>query len=238
MDLFSKLSDYEIFGHLTQGLLLFAAIDIAFGSSLILGADWTVSTGVAVVLTAYLTGHLIASPSSLVLERGVARGLLGAPMGHLMGIDGPSLWQQFLFPGYFNPLPPSSRERLLSSLKLEHGSRVHSDDLFWLVYPSARSSANAQQRLATFLRLYGFCRNSAFVALVAAVMFIVGGLAGHPLGKQLVVDRSVAVAIALAAAWLLFLRYLKFYRSYSLELVTAHLSSLNPSPDRADKAGA
>lgn len=78
-----------------------------------------------------------------------------------------------------------------------------------------------RERLATFLNLYGFCRNMA-MALVAVALFLAVGLVIGSADTGPVVGPGWWLgAAALGAVGVLY-RYLKFYRQYALELLVSY----------------
>lgn len=238
MDLFGRLSDYEIFGHLTQGFLLLVGFDLVFGTSLILGATWDVPTGFAVVLFSYVVGHLVASPSSLILERGLVHRVLGAPLTYLLAYGSQPRAMRILFPGYFDALPDSILNKLssLQNVTYDPPSRTKSEGAFWAIYPVVRGDDAARGRLATFLRLYAFCRNSAFVGLVTSVLLIASiPFYGSSLKTAPTFDRLSAAILIFVAAWILFHRFLKFYRLHSVELVSTYARLTSPPLAPKDK---
>src|SRR5690242_17417686 len=79
MDKLLRFSDYDIFAYLTSGFATFVIWDLISNSHLVLGATWTVSDGVLIIMAAYVVGQIIASPAAFVFERGLVRGALGKP---------------------------------------------------------------------------------------------------------------------------------------------------------------
>jgi len=231
MDFFSRLSDYELFGHLSQGFLLLAGVDAVFGTNLILNTGWELPTGVAITFLAYVAGHIVASPSSLLLERGLARGALGSPLRHLLSGRNPRWWQNFFFPGYFRSLPTNLVQTVALRLRtsVQAMTDESADSVFWQMYPVVKGDEATKERLATFLRLYGFCRNTAFVALILGTSLIVTTFTTGPmLPAYPEVSRLVVALAVLGAGYILFLRYLKFYRAYTVEVTSSFVRLTNP----------
>jgi len=64
MDRILRFNDYDVFAYLATGFAAMLASDITLGSQWVLGAEWEVSEGLAVLLAAYFIGHLIAWPAA------------------------------------------------------------------------------------------------------------------------------------------------------------------------------
>jgi hypothetical protein len=79
MDRVLRFNDYEVLAYVATGFAAILALDFVLGSRWVLGAQWSVSEGMAVLLTAYLLGHVIAWAAAWLLERRLVRRLLGAP---------------------------------------------------------------------------------------------------------------------------------------------------------------
>jgi len=69
MNVIDRFTDYDVLAYLPQGYLVLAATDYIFGTSFVLHSDWKVSEGFLVFFAAYVAGHLVANPSSLLFER-------------------------------------------------------------------------------------------------------------------------------------------------------------------------
>jgi len=79
--------------------------------------------------------------------------------------------------------------------------------------------------MESFLRLYSFCRNVAFVGLAVAALLLAHAVwllsRGAP-GSE-VLDRLWWVVIALLIGVAMLYRYLKFHRLYGVEVFTGYL---------------
>jgi hypothetical protein len=76
-----------------------------------------------------------------------------------------------------------------------------------------------------FLKLYGFCRNIAFVGMAAAPLLIAHAvwLLSHAAPAVEILDRLWwAIAVLIVGVVMLY-RYLKFHRLYSVEIFTGYL---------------
>ena len=88
--------------------------------------------------------------------------------------------------------------------------------LFWPAHVYGRNTPSVAARLDNFLNLYGFCRNTALVGLVDAVVLYWSYLRPNGPAEHLLWARiSLAVSLGMT------LRYLKFYRHFALEVFTS-----------------
>ena len=137
-----------------------------------------------------------------------------------------SPWAKIL-PGYFTPLPPEIQKEVLRRAKTR-GILKPGEGLFACAFGEVKTNENAMARLNTFLNLYGFCRNVAFVSLVITFILVIGGFVGG------VPTRSLWAIAALATSVGLFYRYLKFHRQYSYELFVTYAALRSPEEKRGD----
>jgi hypothetical protein len=168
MDRVLRFNDYEVFAYVATGFAAMVVVDFEFGSHWVLDAQWGVSEGIAVLLAAYLVGHVIASSAAWLLERRLVRRLLGAPhqalfceapAGALAGV------KRQLFPDYFTPLDQGTRERVTAKLHKEGHPTSSGETMFWIAFARAKRDPLTYGRMESFLKLYAFCRNLAFVGL-------------------------------------------------------------------------
>lgn len=203
-------SAYDFFGYLASGFLALIAADF------IVGEKWLLkdSLGLAPVLfwtgAAYITGQVLATPSSWLLEATVVGRWLGKPELILMS---PKVraFKTRLFPGYFKPLPDSIRQKVHEKAKGE-GIPDEGIDLFLQALTRVRRVESAGTRLNTFLNLYGFCRNISFTAMGVALAMAAWHLTRHVPGALLLAGISTVVAVGM------FYRYLKFFRLFGVEV--------------------
>ncbi len=238
MDKFIRFSDYDVFAYVASGLAAFVVWDIIFATHYVLGAEWTVSSGALTVAAAYIIGQIFAAPSGWLIERQFINYVLWRPSVVLM--DSRKLgWRRFLrwtlLQDYYNPLDPGLRKKVRERAAADRGSDVTGEAVFWCAFPVAKKDANAYGRMDAFLKLYGFCRNMAFIGLVGAC-FIAGdavvewtrtGWSAH-ISQQL-----WWALIALLIGLGMLHRYLKFFRLYSLEVFVAYSEGIKPGSKAA-----
>lgn len=219
MDNLLRFSSYDIFAYLAAGLAALGLWDVIFHTRFVLGADWTAASGIFTIVAAYVAGQILASPAALVMEHGLVKTVLGSPSVRLMASDRPrqgvtGFLAATIFREYFRPIDASFAARVRAAAPGARG-----ESLFWKAYPLARADEMASARLESFIRLYGFCRNIAFVALLATVSFAADATVG--IWTHAVANDSERMWQLTGAAALICLgmthRYLKFHRLYTLE---------------------
>lgn len=215
-------SVYDFFGYLASGFLLLGSVDYAFGWNWLISEDLPVGIGLLGLIGAYVLGHLVAHISSVMLELNFLRKVLGSPEEHLFVEPPESLWR-YLFPGNFQPLPKETKERILERAK-NAGIHEPGRALFFHCHPIAKRDNATLERLNTFLNLYGFSRNITMALVLAAVVLVIGGI--RDAGVSDIADvrtaKFLGAAMCMLAAYGMFLRYLKFFRHYTVEVFISY----------------
>lgn len=202
-----KFSDYDIFAYIVAGLALMIGVDIVLGWDTVLRRDgsMTLGEGAVRVLIAYVLGLLVSSPSSWLIQRIIEHRIVGHPFGFLMRANADVLpgWRarglaRWVFGNYHRPAPPAVRSGASTRLRAAPGwteanvTDVEtpptgwvpddwlklSEAVFFTAHPSALRDSAAAERMETFLKLYGFCRNLAFVLLLCTIGFLVQWIIG------------------------------------------------------------
>jgi hypothetical protein len=218
-----RFSDYELFAYVATGIAAIAIWDLAIGTHIVVGAQWTLATSSLTIVFAYVIGHILASPASVVLEKCLVRRVLGAPAAILFQERqyGWRSWlQRTIMSEYFTPLESGLRDRVIAKARANGNSAEPGEPLFWDAFAVAKSSSAARFRLETFLKLYGFCRNLSFCALLGAIVLLCAGMwslvfAGWTDAVQQKLMWSV---VLLAVGMAMTARYLKFHRLYAVEV--------------------
>jgi len=224
-----QLSDYELFAYLASGFAFLVMWDVWAPSNIVLGANWTVLYGVYIALLSYVLGQIIATPSELVLERWFTSKVLLAPSITLMNCDPRlrkrSFLKRSLLGEYYRPLDANQR----SNIDVINTEGLTGEALFWNAFVIAKQDMNAYSRMYSFLKLYGFCRNMAFVLLLSSSCILIDIAVDSFCGQTGVQnEQKLRYAVFAFVAGLGMLhRYLKFYRLYSLEVFLSYASS-NP----------
>lgn len=218
---------YDFFGYLSSGFLVLAALDLVFTGGSVLKSDMQLLPGLFWLVVAYVTGHIVANISSLFLERLLVQRGLGRPYQVLLA-DRSHKKRARLFPGYSEPLPRATVDRVLEKSGQRAGITQPGPGLFFHCFAFVRGDEDARGRLDSFLSLYGFSRNVATASVIAVLVVAADLISMESVEVAL---RSVefrwAVAAAVAAVGLLY-RYLKFLRLYSVEVFVRY-AELEPS---------
>jgi hypothetical protein len=202
--------------YLSAGFLLLFVADYVANTDLLNRESWTVVQGIVAISAAYAVGYLAASVSSFTLERILVRKLLGYPTDVLFGKFKACAWIRFCLPGYFKPLPNHTQQAALNRGR-DEGVNTHGEALFYAAHAYARVTPPVMSRLDNFLNLYGFCRNTATVAIIdSAMLYWSYRFNGGP--EENLYWSWVALLMGLGIT----LRYLKFFRHYSVEVFTAY----------------
>lgn len=201
-------SVYDFFGYLASGFVLIAAADRSLGRGWLLGRSLDLVSGILLVAIAYVLGHVVASLSSFLLEWKVTRERLGPPEATLFGGE-TGTWRARLLPGYYRPLPETTRERVLEKAREKAGIGEPNRALFLHCHSLVKREQMVLERLNSFLNLYGFCRNVSAASVLAVPVLLAGGAWWWAL---------VAAVVAVA----MFQRYLKFFRHYTAEVFVSY----------------
>lgn len=206
-------SVYDFFAYLSSGAVWVLTADYVLGLGLLNQKDLSVVLGVALVIFAYVCGHIVAHFSSFTMEQLVVARLLKRPTSILMGGHPRFRLFKWAFPNYFRPLPKHTQTRVNDQAAARGAAGVAGEGLFLHAYPIVTSNSAVQTRLDDFRNQYGFARNMSFALIVSAATILVAHrLAFHPVSLRWAVLSAVA-GVAL------FYRYLKFFRQYSYELL-------------------
>jgi hypothetical protein len=234
MDDLARFSDYDVFAYLASGLGALVVWDLAFSTHYVLGANWTVASGALIIAAAYIIGQILAAPSGWFIERKFVRHVLLRPLVVLMETEKLG-WRKFLkktlLQDYYNPLDSGLQRKVRERASAENGGDyLAGDALFWCAFPVAKRDSHAYPRMDSFLRLYGFCRNMAFVGfagafLIAAVAVVEWASLGW---SDLVARQFRWGLLALLIGFGMLHRYLKFFRLYAVEVFVSYSYKEDP----------
>jgi hypothetical protein len=216
-------TDYDFYAYLTAGVMLIAAVDYGlFGGILIQKTDWPAVHIVFWVGTAYVVGQIVANPATLIVEQWLGRTVFHSPVSVLLGLSSQRLRERiirdFLVGRIYAPLDPSLTKRILvfsalQTVSLKSGA-LQPEAIFNLGFPLARRTPDAAVRMDQFRNLYGFCRNTAFVAAIACILVLVR--ASKP--SSSFNDYWIALASFLVSVGM-FGRFIKFYSEFAAEML-------------------
>jgi hypothetical protein len=208
---------YDFFGYIASGLVLVVVAQETLGFPKVFGADLKPFDIAVTVLAVYIAGQLVAGPSKFLFEDLLVHRVLRSPTTNLLASSPPRL-RTLLFPGFYEPLPPLIRTRIVAKLESMALADADAEDIFLTIRyaPEVLGSERLIAKIDAFRDMYGFNRNVSFSLLLAALCF---ATAGHLKGSRSLVHFAIA---ALIAGTLLFYRYLKFFRQYSYELFNSY----------------
>ena len=223
-------TDYDFYAYLTAGMFLISAVDYTFGGAVLIHrTEWTVVQIVFWTAVAYLLGQMVAGPASACLEHGLARGILHPPVSVALGLSRPRLREEIARRLFANreyaPLSDQVRIRVLegaaAALKVHVEDVRDAEAVFSVAFGVARSSSDTASRLDQFRNQYGFNRNVCFVSIVS---FFLIAFRWDRLPSD--IDRHYLLVACAIFSIGMFGRFLKFYATYSREVLGAYSSSL------------
>ena len=208
-------SAYDTFGYLATGLVALVGMELIAGFPKILDADLNIVRGALLLLGTYVAGQIVATPAKAVLETLLVAHVLGRPNVNLLKGQKPRV-RGFLFPGFYEPLPTSTRERVQAKARA-NDVPVEGEALFLHARyrPETRQDDKLMERLDAFLRQYGFSRNLSFTCMTAGIGLLARGVSGT--SPFMASEAAAALVVGLALLY----RYLKFLRQYCYELFNA-----------------
>ena len=162
-------SAYDFFGCLSSGVTALAGASFAYQGVDTFRLDLNANQALILVIAAYLVGHVIASVSSFLLERRLTRRLIGSPTSWLFRGAPVAGWRRILN-AYHKPLPEVTAERVLARVKREAEINEPGEALFYHCFGVVRRDEYPRARLAVFLNLYGFARNTSMAALIVTAL--------------------------------------------------------------------
>lgn len=203
---------YDFFAYLSSGAVWVLTTDYVLGFGLLDRDKITPVMAVALIIFAYVCGHIVAHFSSFILEQTLVARLLRRPNAVLMGEPARTRILNWMFPGYFRALPEPTQGRVIAQAEARGARAATGEALFLHVYPIVTANGALQVRLDDFRNQYGFARNMSFAFLTAAIAIVVARRFGyHPV-------RFRWALLSGLAGVALFYRYLKFFRQFSYEL--------------------
>ncbi len=212
-----KFDPYDFFGYLASGYLIVGALQLIVGVPDFYGRDLKAFELIILTIGAYILGHISASPAKFLLEDIVVHKLLKAPSETLMS-DAKNGLFRYISPGYYKPLPEEIRTRIRNRAKNEGCPTCTGESLFLHVRfrDYMRTDAILMERLGQFVNKYGFNRNLSSTCIIFGCIVLVFE------GIDFCSDSTKYALISLVVGFLLFLRYLKFFRQYSYELFNTY----------------
>jgi hypothetical protein len=221
MDQKLPFSNYDFWAYLSSGFLLLFALDQTLATGVFARESWTIVNAVLAFSLAYVVGQLVASASSLLFERGLVGTVLGYPRVVLLSSNGSASACRYMIPEYFKPLPEGVRRAVFAKAKAI-GIDDDPTSIYWAAYATARGSTATAARMDSFLNMYGFCRNCAMAGIVSSALLYWSYLQPTGPAQHLLWSRmSLLLGIGMM------FRYLKFFRQFCVEVLSAYAFSAN-----------
>jgi hypothetical protein len=221
-------SSYDFFGYLANGFLIVCATEYAFLGTSLAERDWKVGHAVFYAVLSYIIGHIVAHISSCLLEHCIVRKKLGSPEKTLFEPQ-QKTWQSFFFPNFYHPFPPETQARVLEVAR-KNGYADPGRGLFLHAHTVAKQDKATLDRLASFLNLYGFCRNISTGLIISAVILAIGALIDVRHWTPIDEYKLAWAGAALVGAVGMFYRYLKFFRLYTMEVFNSYAELKQEKP--------
>ena len=223
----SKVSDYELFAYVASGFWALAITDLLIDRQFIFGQDWTISEAALMFMASYIVGQILASPAQAIIERILVHKILLPPSIALLDkdprLESRKLLRKALLRGYYRPLDAGIIEKIWHHTRDESKRQPSGEALFWQAYSITKNDSKVATRLGTFLKLYGFCRNMTFINLCGSVSFSISSIIRGINGEEFtLIDHPLMAGISLILTLGMLVRFLKFYRLYSVEIFVAY----------------
>lgn len=218
-------TDYDFYAYLACGMVVLFGADYWYsGGQYMSRDDWTFFQGILVVAVAYVAGQIIAMPSSIFLENGIARSMLRPPITILVSDNQSKVERwigKYLIGRYYQPLPQGIRNKIFqkaaqqTDLTLDE-LRQSPEDIFMPAYHVARQSEDTRKRMDDFRNQYGFNRNMALSRLIVATLMFDKAIRGGD-------GNAYGLAVfALILSFGMVVRFLKFYSAFAAEVLRTY----------------
>lgn len=204
-------SFYDFASYLTTGFIFLFSLDFLLEIEWVTSAYLGAADGVFIFILTFILGHLISQFSAELANRVEGR-YLGQPSKLLFES------KAGFFQAYYRPLPSEIRTQVLRKYYERTGSSEIGEGMFLHCFHLVKlRSAVTYERLQIFIGTYGLARNLSFTfGLVSLVALLKMLITAEPLLGLIAIS-------ALTFAYLLFLRYLKFYRLFAVEIYISYL---------------
>jgi hypothetical protein len=199
---------YDFFGYLAAGCVWLVGLGILFDFSRYDVENFTWTGKVLMLIAAYVAGHINSHFAHWLLEKKII-GALGYPSVNLF--SKPEKPYR-IFKNFRKTLPSPLRENILARYKKMSGDDKPGEAMYLYCFHTVKEKCEqTMARLQSFMGLYGFSRNMSFALFVVGVLLVVKGCIGN-WGIVYLGAGFVVISI------ILFLRLLKFFRHYSIEV--------------------
>jgi len=208
---------YEIPGALISGFLILAACEAGYDGTWLIDQDWNAERICVYGSMSLCLGLVVAALSRYLLEYKFVGGWLKAPEEILLaGLpSGRRHWKRALFPGYFAPLSPSTRDQI--RFRADEGAtrQVH----FHAGSAADMYSGLPGNRFSTSLQLATICRTLSLGLVIVSLILASGILWNSAIsGWGQAEWRKLGYgALSLFEAVGMLYRYLKYHRQHAIE---------------------
>jgi hypothetical protein len=232
------LTNYDFYAYLSSGIILIASVDYVFTDAVLVNrAEWTVVQAAFWTVIAYLSGQLVAAPSSLLIEHLIARKLFRPPASVILGLTQPRLRERVIASLFANreyrPFAGAIRESIISkassAVSASSAHPIDAEMVFEIAFPLARTNSDTVNRLDTFINNYGFARNLCLVFTLAFLL-----LTYQYFTKSTQYTAWLALGAFIMAIGM-YGRFIKFYASYSREVFRTYNSLSNQLPAASER---
>lgn len=212
-------TEYDFYAYITAGAILIAAIDYTLANgNLVSRADWSIVQAIFWTMISYLVGHVTAGFSSFFMEQLLLKRVFINPIIVILGIKEPRYFEllfKHLFATEYSPFPESVCQKIRTKLRTSIGDIKDPENIFQTAFAVARYESSSEARLNQFMNLYGLCRNVSFVALVSTALLWIKTYQSPNNQDAYLAWASIALAVGM------FGRFIKFYSSYTREVLRA-----------------
>jgi hypothetical protein len=222
------LTVYEFLVYIGTGALLLAITSLAWGYAWIPAGAVAIPTAALWIISAYVTGHVVAHLSGYLIEDQLVRRWFDPVAAPALWRDAVATGWERCFPSFFRPLPTETRQRVTAEATRRNACTT-GRALFLHCFATVKKDAVAFGRMTAFINQYGFCRSVSLIGLLAAVLLATRPLVTTvPLAPNYTGVNAAAIIGSLVVAIIMFYRYLKFYRLYSHEVFTTYAEAMTP----------
>jgi len=212
---------YDFFSYLSAGTVWLISLDLIFDKRWIFGKHLSIAELIFFLVISYVIGHTNSHLASGLLEKRLV-GALGYPSVNLFV---PRKRINKLFEGFQEPLPQDFANQVISRYKLDTGKDKPGESMFLYCFHIVKEQCpKSYTRLETLLSLYGLARNISSCLFPIGIIAVITGS----------INRSQVILIVLGlvlfvGSYVMLLRYLKFYRHYSIEVFSFYLTTKSPN---------
>lgn len=214
-------SDYDFYSYLASGIVLLFAIDYWLsGGDWTVDKDWTIQQNVLILIVAYITGQIIAIPSSILYDTILVNTILGHPIERQLGEADLSFMQKIfavIIGKDYGRLVESVRKNVMAratedtKLKTEV-LLTHKQNIFDIAFIAARLREEDKTRIDDFRNQYGFSRNMSLTSFITAVLMYYSAD----------VNASALAVLFCCLGVGMLVRFLTFYTTFSAEVLRSY----------------